>query len=149
MKTANIIFPHQLFKNSPLIENGHPAWIIEEYLFFKQYNFHKQKIAFHRSTMKSYTSFLQTKGIEIHYVNSFEKAADIRLLIKELAAKNYTSIHYIDPADNWLERRINKSAGENNISLKKYYSPSFLNTGGELKGFFKESKKKFFQSSGS
>jgi len=45
-KTINLIFPHQLFAESPLLQNGGEVYLIEEYLFFKQYAFHKQKIAF-------------------------------------------------------------------------------------------------------
>jgi len=50
MKHINILFPNQLFEASPLFENDGPFYIIEEFLFFKQYPFHKQKIAFHRTT---------------------------------------------------------------------------------------------------
>ena len=57
MKAINIIFPNQLFKNSSLLENKHEIYLIEEFLFFKQYKFHKQKIAFHRATMKTYQNY--------------------------------------------------------------------------------------------
>ena len=59
MKSINLVFPHQLFEDSPLFQVDVPIYIIEEYLFFKQYSFHQQKIAFHRATMKRYSDFLR------------------------------------------------------------------------------------------
>mgnify|MGYP001628061092 CR=1 FL=1 len=63
MKAINIIFPHQLFENSELINSGHETYLIEEYLFFRQYKFHKQKITFHRASMKAYEIHLQELNI--------------------------------------------------------------------------------------
>ena len=63
MKQIHLVFPHQLFENSPLFKINAPVYLVEEYLFFKQYPFHKQKIAFHRATMKRYADFmLEDKG---------------------------------------------------------------------------------------
>ena len=71
MKRVNILFPNQLFQESPLFDNKDPWYVVEEFLFFKQYPFHKQKIAFHRATMKRYADFLQKeKNLEVHYVES-------------------------------------------------------------------------------
>ncbi|MFN3940298.1 MAG: cryptochrome/photolyase family protein, partial [Chitinophagales bacterium] len=56
-----ILFPHQLFEQSPLLHTCNIIYLVEEQLFFKQYNFHKQKIAFHRASMQFYESYLQSK----------------------------------------------------------------------------------------
>jgi deoxyribodipyrimidine photolyase-related protein len=82
MKQVNLIFPNQLFQESPLFEVNAPFYIVEEFLFFKQYKFHKQKIAFHRATMKRYADYLQKeKNSDVHYIQSTEDISDIRLLI--------------------------------------------------------------------
>ena len=57
-KSTAIIFPNQLFDNSELINKTENFIIVEEYLFFKQFSFHKQKILFHRISMKKYESYL-------------------------------------------------------------------------------------------
>ena len=57
-KNCFIILPNQLFKESLFLKRDNTAFIIEEYMFFKQYNFHKQKISFHRATMKFYEDYL-------------------------------------------------------------------------------------------
>ena len=146
MKSINLIFPHQLFQESPLFERNAPVIIIEEYLFFKQYKFHKQKIAFHRASMKRYADFLQKeKNLEVRYVESTEEISDIRFLIPELKDQGVEHIKYIDPTDNWLEKRLENKLFENGIKSTKYPSPLFLNTKADLAPFFKSGKKKFFQ----
>ena len=88
MKSINLIFPHQLFQNSTLFDNNAPIYLVEEYLFFKQYPFHKQKIAFHRATMKCYEDFLQTeKKLKVHYIEAIDDLSDIRKLIPILKNK--------------------------------------------------------------
>ena len=112
MKQVNILFPNQLFQKSPLFENNAPFYLVEEFLFFKQYPFHKQKIAFHRATMKRYADFLQNeKNLEVHYVASTDKISDIRDLVPALKLLGVDHIHYIDPVDNWLQKNINTIKG--------------------------------------
>lgn len=147
MNAVNLIFPHQLFENSPLIENGLPTYLVEEFLYFKQYPFHKQKIVFHRATMKYYEDYLRKKDLEVRYIEAQEACADIRNLIPTLAEKKIDSIHYIDPVDDWLQRRIQKGCSAHDIAIKTYESPMFLNTNETLSIFFKPEKKKFHQTS--
>ncbi|MFS4494475.1 cryptochrome/photolyase family protein [Maribacter sp. 2308TA10-17] len=148
MKRINIIFPHQLFEASPLFANNAPVYLVEEYLFFKQYPFHKQKIAFHRATMKRYADFLrEEKELTVHYVEATDEFSDIRKLLPELKNQGVTHINYIDPTDNWLQKRIAKGCLENDISTEVYDSPLFLNSKEELVGFFRKDKKKYHQTS--
>lgn len=142
-QTINLIFPHQLFAESPLLKNGHDVYLIEEYLFFKQYNFHKQKIAFHRASMKSYQAYVEGLSINVHYIESTNQLSDIRLCIDTLISEKVTEINIIDPIDNWLEKRIKKHLGS--IQLNIFDSPSFLNTKEDLASFFRADKKSFFQ----
>ena len=148
MKQINIIFPHQLFKDSPLLLNQHPTYLVEEFLFFNQYKFHKQKIAFHRATMKKYADFLQTqKSSEVVYINSFEATSDIRILIPELKKMGVQQVNYIDPTDNWLQKRLDKGLQLTNIKSKQYTSPLFLNAKDDILPFFNQNKKKYNQTS--
>jgi deoxyribodipyrimidine photolyase-related protein len=147
MKSINLIFPHQLFQESPIFETTAPIYIIEEYLFFKQYPFHKQKIAFHRASMKSYADFLRNKKkLEVNYIEAINDLSDIRKLIVKLSKQEVKHINYIDPTDNWLQKRIQKTSEEHGISTTEYTSPLFLNTKDELANFFRKDKKKYHQS---
>jgi len=139
LKEINLIFPHQLFEQSPLLENGLTTYLIEEYLFFNQYLFHKQKIAFHRASMQSYAVYLKSKGVDLVYIPAVDPKSDIRIFLEEI--EDIATIHYIDPTDNWLEKRLNKSLAKH----KKHPSPLFLNSKDDNAHFFRRDKKFFFQ----
>ena len=148
MKSINLIFPHQLFKESPLFETDSSVYLVEEYLFFKQYPFHKQKIAFHRATMKQYADFLRKdKNIEVFYIDTTKDNSDIRQLIPALKRQGIEHINYLAPIDNWLQKRIEKGCIENDISTTIFSSPLFLNTKKDLGTFFRSDKKKYHQTS--
>ncbi len=145
MKKVNLIFPNQLFKNSPLILEDSIVYLIEEFLFFKQYKFHKQKIAYHRATMKRYEDYLKFKKCKVVYVNSYEEISDIRKLIPFIKSKGISVINYIDPVDNYLQKRIESGCDTNSIERTVFDSPLFLNTKDDLKVFFRKDKKKYHQ----
>lgn len=147
MKAINLIFPHQLFESSPLLENGFPIYLVEEFLYFKQYNFHKQKIAFHRASMKQYEHYLTSKDIGLTYIESTEENSDIRLLLPFLASQGIENLHYVNPVDNWLEKRIELASSSHSMKRVVYDSPTFLNTKEDLLPFFRSDKKKYHQTS--
>ena len=142
MNSINIIFPNQLFEKNFLTENNTTTYLIEEYLFFKHYNFHKQKILFHRDSMKNYYEFLINKGLKVNYINSFDNHSDIREFLKDTKA-DQINIYY--PEDNWLEKRICSVCKKNNINITFNENPLFLNNREELLPFFSPNKKKLFQ----
>ncbi len=144
MKSIAILFPNQLFEDTTMLAKADDVYIIEEYLFFKQYNFHKQKLVFHRASMKFYESYLQEKNIIINYIDATNTLSDIRELIPHLAQVGINKIHYYDTTDNWLEKRITLKANENKIDLLQYPNPLFINTKDENEAYFKD-KKKYFQ----
>jgi len=114
-----------------------------EFLFFKQYKFHKQKIAFHRATMKYYQSFLEKLGHKVQYIDSNNELSDIRNFGSELKRKKVERINIIDPVDEWLGKRIRAIAADCELSM--IHSPLFLNNKDELASFFRADKKSFFQ----
>ena len=141
MKTINLIFPHQLFQDSILIENDNDVYLIEEYLFFKQYPFHKQKIAFHRASMKCYQKYLEEKGKKTFYIDSNNTLSDIRNFKSEIEDKNIGKINLIDPTDNWLLKRIQIVA--KGIELSIYDNPLFINRSKDIETFFRAEKNLF------
>lgn len=145
MKEAILIFPHQLFKDAPILKLDADIYLIEEFLFFKHYKFHKQKIAFHRASMKAYADYLETQNKTVNYIEATTNLSDVRQLIQKLIEDGIEKLHVIDPTDNWLQKHI-KSASKS-IEIKWYENPLFINTKDELSSFFKPTKKKFFQTS--
>ncbi len=146
-KKVNLIFPHQLLEKHEMYSNGNPIYLIEEHLFFREFNFHKTKIAFHRASMKQHEELLKSKDKKVIYIASTQKDSDIRSLLNSLAKDGVEELHYINPTDNWLEKRIKETADDNNLKVVEYENPSFINKRSDLESFFKPTKKKFFQTS--
>jgi deoxyribodipyrimidine photolyase-related protein len=144
MAEVTLIFPHQLFKYHPAVKQQQVVYIVEEYLFFRQYHFHKQKLVLHRAGMKKYAACLSAQKITIEYITCFDELSDIRKLIGHLYTKKITAIHFADVADNWLKKRIESSCKKYGISFTEYATPNFLNTIEEVKSFF-DKKKTYFQ----
>lgn len=142
-KIVNIIFPHQLFEDNSLLDHKHETYLVEEYLFFKQYNFHKQKLAFHRASMMGYKEFIEKKGIKVNYIDSTNDLSDIQKLIPKLIENNISEINIINPIDNWLEKRVSNFSAS--IKINVFDTPYFINTNKELSSFFRDDKKSFFQ----
>ncbi len=140
-----VIFPHQIFKESPLFNNVGKIILIEETLFFNQYNFHKQKLAFHRATLKWFEQHLIKNDFDVTYINALDSLSDIRDCIKNLVKNKVTKLHYIDPVDNWLTKRISETCLLQKIATKKYESPLFINTEETLATYFTTERKKYHQ----
>lgn len=144
MKSVSLIFPHQLFENHPALREKRDVYLIEEFLFFRQYHFHKQKLVFHRASMKAYKQFLTEKGYDVTYIDSNETIADVRELIPALKKLGVSEIHYAEVTDNFLERRIATQAARLQIEIKRYESSLFLLTRKQVDEYF-AGKKSFFQ----
>ena len=144
MDAITLVFPHQLFESSPALQKERPVWLVEESLFFIQFPFHLQKIVLHRASMKAYAQALEQKGYSVHYVEARQKTAELRALIRSLAANKVKTIHYVDTVDHWLEKRLHQTAALTGLRLINYPSPAFLNQLQEVKTYF-DNRKTYFQ----
>ena len=115
MKSAHLIFPHQLFKDHPLIEADADCWLIELSLFFTQYPFHQQKIAFHRASMQAFAETNATRVNRLTYIEAHDSCAEVSELIRQLAADGYQGIHTIDSTDDWLESQLSQACDEQGL----------------------------------
>ena len=144
MSKIGILFPHQLVEENMLTTTCDTIYLVEEWLFFRQYNFHKQKIAFHRASMKFYESYLQSKNITVVYVDAQQELSDIRRLLPYLKTTGPESIEYIDTTDYLLERRISQVCNKLQIKIHRHPTSLFLNTTEEVAAYFAD-KKRLFQ----
>ncbi|TWR30291.1 cryptochrome/photolyase family protein [Mucilaginibacter pallidiroseus] len=145
MDTAvTLIFPHQLFNKHPAVKPSRKVYLVEEELFFNQYNFNKQKLVLHRASMQFYADYLREKNVAVDYIEATDKLCDIRKLIPYLAKQGVDQIHYGHVADDWLDSRLNKAAAAHGIELTKYRSPNWLNDANEVSDFF-DNKRTYFQ----
>ncbi len=144
MQEAVLVFPHQLFKYHPAIKQSRMVYLLEEWLFFRQYNFHQQKLILHRSGMKFYESYLKEQNYKVDYIDTTDERNDVRKLIAFLAQQKISRIHMADVVDEWLNTRIRAACKKYSIELTVYPTPSFLNTMEEVTEYFSK-KKTYFQ----
>ena len=144
MKEATIIFPHQLFKTHPAIKLGRQIYLVEEWLFFRQFNFHQKKLLLHRASMKAFEAWLIKNGHQVTYVEAIEETCDVRKLLSLLAKKHVESIHIAEVADEWLRQRIDSACKKYKLEKEVYVSPNFLNSMDAVKSYF-DKKKTYFQ----
>ncbi len=121
----SLVFPHQLFTDSPAIGQGRIVYLYEDPLFFQQYAFHKKKLILHRASMKYYAEMLRQRDVKCRYAelsdfNSLEE------LFKQFSTDGVTVLHYVYTDDYLLERRLNRLGNKFGIRLKSYESPLFL-----------------------
>ncbi|MBB5635005.1 deoxyribodipyrimidine photolyase-related protein [Pedobacter cryoconitis] len=144
LNSVTLIFPHQLFQNHPALQKDREIYLVEEWLFFKQYNFHRQKLVLHRASMKFYEGWLQQNGYTANYIETCVKENDCRILVASLAKQNIGHIHISAVADNWLMQRMQSACSINQVKLHVYDSPNFLNTTQDTANYFSK-RKTYFQ----
>ncbi len=141
VRTVFLLFPHQLFSDSTLLQQADEVYLVEEYLFFRQYTFHKMKLLFHRAGMRYLEDVLSKKKITVRYVEALQPDADIRSLIRTLSRKGAGKIMFYDVCDYWLEKRISTTCASCGMVAEEYPSPGFLNTKSDLAEYFGTAKK--------
>lgn len=144
INSLTLIFPHQLFQNHPALEKGREVYLVEEWLFFRQYNFHRQKLVLHRASMKFYEDWLKKNEYIVNYVETDVKENDCRLLVANLAQQKIKHIYIAAVADNWLLQRMQSACTINEVTLHIYDSPNFLNTEQNTADYFSK-RKTYFQ----
>ncbi len=144
MNAATLIFPHQLYRLHPAVDRTRTVYLVEEILFFKQFNFHKQKLILHRATMKMYQAYLEEQNIPVIYIDTTDERSDVRILVTWLAAQGCREIFYSDVTDDWLRKRIATKATALKIKTVVADSPNFLHTLGTGNEYF-NTKKNYLQ----
>ena len=142
--SVTIIFPHQLFQHHPALNSERKIFLVEETLFFNQFNFHKQKLVLHRASMQFYCDWLKEKKYNVEYINSDEVIADVRKLVAYLSKQNYNEIHIAELADDWLHRRLHNACKKYNIRLEIYQTPGFITSIKEANEYYGD-KHNYFQ----
>ncbi|MFM1791835.1 MAG: hypothetical protein RLZZ252_189 [Bacteroidota bacterium] len=143
MKKIVVVFPHQLFYAFRFWETMDEVVVIEEYLFFKQFNFHKQKLIFHRCSMRQFADFLAAEGVKVSYIESNSPSSDVRVFLQGMKGLGL-ELNFIDPTDNWLRRRIEQSAAAHSLELAWIETPNFINTK-EENVVYQRGRKSYFQ----
>ena len=143
MSSAVLLFPHQLFADSPLLRLGHPLWLVEEPLFFTQFAFHRQRLVYQRATLLHYCQRLQQQGLTVNHLRYDEAAAEVRHLPAALRQQGITDLYCHDPVDDWLQRRLQSACAAAGVALHLAATPQFINDTSMLAAEFPPKRKSF------
>ena len=145
MKQVSIIFPNQLFRESPILKINCEVLILEDSLFFGNDKFHKlinhkNKLVFHRASMLAYKNYLEISGFKVLYIENKNNISTVDHL-SEFIKDKYQKINLIDPHDFLIMKRINNFVESNNLALNILPSPMFMSSE-DLKDLFASNTKK-------
>lgn len=125
---VSIVFPHQLFEENPCLDKHRRVFLLEDDLFFNYQPFHKQKLVLHRASMKFYADYLRNKGFRVTYID-YADHEDLGTFFKrDLSDELVKKVHFCDPVDDFLSKRISRCSNECNVERVQYETPMFLNT---------------------
>ncbi|MEM7026938.1 MAG: cryptochrome/photolyase family protein [Pseudomonadota bacterium] len=144
MKTILLIFPHQLFLDHPgFAEKPDEIVLIEDSLFFGDAiypaHFHKQKLIFHRASMKYYEELCK-QSIKTSYFDYQYKKTHLKSIIKTFSPAEFL---VADPTDFILLKRLQRFITETNSELRILTNPGFINSR-EDNQTYREGKKRWF-----
>lgn len=143
MPHAALVYPHQLFHDSPALFGARRVFLIEEPLFFSQYRFHRQKLMFHRASMRRYADELTRLGQRVEYVE-LRDCPETASIARHLVDKKIRSVAYVDPCDDWLATRLAEALTQQSIPSQVHTDPDFLTARSVMEQFTNSKTKLFF-----
>lgn len=140
--THHILFPHQLYGELPAAGHIH---LVEDELYFRQYNFHQQKLLLHRASMEAYADTLREAGKTVTYWES-EQVPSLQPVFEKLQQNKVQSITYYETSDYYLEKRLQGYSGQYGITLEQMDNPNFLNPASTIQKELQQDKNYFMTS---
>jgi deoxyribodipyrimidine photolyase-related protein len=139
MRTAALIYPHQLFADHPATKGADATFLVEDPLFFRQYPFHKQKLMLHRASMLRYAQ--QHPNASIVESRDLESTGDIATVLKKA---KFTGVQVVDPSDDLLLRRLTSACDVHQLELSVLPDPHFLTSRTIIDDYVARKTKLFF-----
>lgn len=140
MREATIIYPHQLYKEHPAVDGNRLVVLVEEPLFFSEYESHAQKLLLHRLSIKAYEARLKEGGYDVLYI-AYESSLTTDGVYQALALRGITTVHVTDTTDCYLEKRISRAVQTHGLTRVWYESPLFILQKDDAVARYKASKK--------
>jgi len=150
MKSALILYPHQLFapERLPQVDT---VFLIEEPLFYGmdpefRFRAHKQKLILFRASMRRYAEeVLWPAGAKVEYIE-----LDVFMQTKDLLhrVRKFEHIYMFDPSNETLATRLlqtRRELGEDAPALEFLPSPNFYLKEQEVRQYFAERHKHAFE----
>jgi deoxyribodipyrimidine photolyase-related protein len=124
MSAALLLFPHQLFASNRALAAGKRVYLIEDELYFDQYAFHQHKLVLHRASMKAHADYLRSGAAAVVYLDSAR--ASLSQVVPALARDGVEEVHLIDPTDDWLQQRLDRTLRAAGLRFFVHPTPMFL-----------------------
>lgn len=123
--SAAIVYPHQLWTTNPAIATSDVVFLVEDPLFFTQYQFHVQKLVLHRASMTEFMQRCESLGKQVHRIDSksISCSSEIGAFLK---SQKLSKARVVEPTDDWLKQRVSNGCRKANIELEWMADPSFL-----------------------
>ena len=67
-----LVYPHQLWESNPAVSGAKIVVLVEDPLFFSQYNFHAQKLILHRASMTEFSVYCRRLGKQVHRIETHQ-----------------------------------------------------------------------------
>jgi len=140
MRTAAIIYPHQLFHPHPALSGADVFFLVEEPLLLRQYAFHKLKLIFHRASMQRYwkEQLPQARYVEV------DQLLDTGKIVSIVKAAGCDQVRVVDPCDDWLGSRLHAACAREGVRLQVLPDPHFLTPPEEIEAFVSRKRTLFF-----
>jgi deoxyribodipyrimidine photolyase-related protein len=131
LSVAALVYPHQLFEPHPAIETSARVFLVEEPLLLTRERFHRQKLILHLASMAEYADRLRRAGRSVTVIGHQEltSTGDVARL---LLASGVTRVRFVDPNDDWLERRLNAGLNAAGLPFERLADPHFLTPDDEI-----------------
>jgi deoxyribodipyrimidine photolyase-related protein len=151
ISNLTLILGNQLFHTDTLKANlkntkETVVFMREDVELCTYYKFHKHKIVFFLSAMRTYCKELEDKGFHVHYEelsphpSTFESA-----LLNYIRKNKITSVSFFEIEDKFFEKRIVAMLAEAKISTTVWPSPMFLTTRADFKSYVQKNKRPFMK----
>jgi deoxyribodipyrimidine photolyase-related protein len=148
MKSALILYPHQLFPVE-FLPDVDSVFLVEDPLYFGVDNkypirMHKQKLILHRASMRRYVQeVLWPAGYKVEYIelDPLLQTTDIMQRVSEAQ-----QIYAFDPVDDVLLKRLLRARREHAIDseLELLTSPNFFLSDQDVRSYFGEAHEHLF-----
>ena len=137
MKEAVVIYPHQLFLESPALAKAAadlPIYLVEESLILTHNPIHRQKLMLHKLSMDTYEHWLKEAGHHVIRLTIGDYPTSTSVFEK-IIEDGVEYVHIVDTSDFLLEKAI----GDSGLKREWYDSPLFVLPKKEAVQRFKDS----------
>lgn len=140
MEEITLIFPDQLFEDHPALCKERKVYLVEEFLYFRIQEFHKQRLALLKGALTEYRDYLEGKGYKVIYLETSELTTR-KSVFTYLAKKHIKKIHLAEINDHYLEEDIAYSEKKFGFSFSFTPSPAFFFNRNDVEEKFGKNKK--------